>query len=71
MKKFLTIEKKPTCDEYIVRGKGGPIGQLAKGEIFKKRIVMHIDGGYHGGETEWTSECLRQVADKLDELEGK
>jgi len=41
------------------------IGQICKGEIFKKRVVFISDD-----QTEWTSECLRQVADKLDALEG-
>ena len=67
MSKKLTIEKKPDHDEYIVRGKDGVIGQLAKGEIFPKRIVLHPEYYEH---TEWTSECLREVADKLEALES-
>ena len=63
--KFLKIEKKRNCDEYIVYGKGGAIGQLAVGDMFKKRIGLWPDC-----YTKWTSECLRQVADKLEELEA-
>lgn len=64
MKKFLKFDKKQGNDELLVRGKGGVIGDIAQGEIFAKRIVL-----YPEDNTEWTSECLRQVADKLDELE--
>lgn len=67
MMKFLKIKKKKKCDEYIVQGKGGVIGQIAKGCIFKKRIVLYPD---YFVRAEWTSECLQQVVDKLKELEG-
>ena len=65
-KKFLKIEKKETCPEHNVLGKDNQvIGGIAKGEIFRKRLVL-----FPQQWTEWTSECLRQVADKLDELES-
>lgn len=38
-----------------------------KGQIFKKRAIMCASSE----DTEWTSECLRQVADKLDEMEKR
>lgn len=66
MKKYLKIKKKPDYNEYTIKGKGGFIGDIAKGEIFKKRFVL-----YPEEKTEWTGECLRQVADFLDELEKK
>ena len=66
-KKFLTFTKKAKFDEYNVRGKGGIIGCLAKGYIFKKRMVLHTEPE----RTEWTSECLRQAADYLEYLESQ
>ena len=65
MKKYLKIEKKSLHDEYVIMGQGGYIGDIAQGDIFKSCIVL-----YPESETEWTSECLRQVADKLDDLEN-
>lgn len=62
-RKCLEIRKKPNGKEYAVMSKGGFIGNIAQGKIFNKRMVL-----YPEHYTEWTSECLRQVADKLDEL---
>jgi hypothetical protein len=51
--------------EYSISGKNGTyIGDIAEGEIFPNRIVL-----YPLSMTEWTSECLRAIADKIDEME--
>ena len=60
----IKITKKPVYDEYIVRERGGVIGQLYPGDIIQGRVVLAPEEC-----TEWTSECLRTVADKLDEIE--
>ena len=73
MKKYLKFRPRP--QEYL-RGwfdvldkNDDHLGYIApKGEVFKRRAVYTDDDIY---PTEFTSECLRELADKLDEIEGK
>jgi len=67
-KKYLTFDK---CDDghFVVMAGKQALGCVEpKGEIFKKRAIFQESVMMN--TPEWTSECLRQIADKLDSLEG-
>lgn len=52
-----------------IMGRGGCIGFLLRagsGTVFPRRAVMSMVDS----DTEFTSECLRQIADELDRIEG-
>ena len=59
--------KKCEAGHYLVMTNKDVVLGIAspKGELFKKRAVLtEVERN-----TEWTSECLRQIADLLDTLE--
>ena len=65
--KYLTFKK---CDDghYVVMAGKQALGCIEpRGQLFTKRAIFQetvFDGA------EWTSECLQQLAEKLDSLEG-
>jgi len=65
-KKFLTFDKR-NDGHFIIMNKGQPLGCIeSKGIIFSTRAVSTE----FERDLEMTSECHRQIADKLDSLEG-
>ena len=68
-KKFLKFRDEKAGHITVFGYKNAVLGTLHKEpEIFKGRAVFQEDLMLDSAE--WTSECLRQLADKLDSLEG-
>ena len=66
-KKYLSFILCEEDNHFVVMSGKTALGCIeSKGQIFKNRAVFQesIDS------VEWTSECLRQLADKLDSMEA-
>ena len=61
-----TDKKDNKLNEHaVMTNKNDFLGDLSEGDIFKKRMVFTTED-----DVEWTSECLRQIVDKLEDLEN-
>ena len=68
--KYLKFKK---CDDghYVVMAGKIALGTIEpRGQLFTKRVVWRESISPFEGAAEWTSECLQQLAEKLDSLEG-
>jgi len=66
-KKFLSFQQHDENwpSDFTVCGANDVwVGDISEGEMFPNRVAF-----FPADFTEWTSECLRQVADKLDDIE--
>ena len=65
----LTIKKKSDCNEYTVSwGKLDYLGDIARQVDISPEFLFFPDGFGMIGDMWFWSSCLRQIADKLDEL---